>query len=427
MAYLNVDEIESAMAALAAAYPGVVQRIATPNPTHEGRETHVLRVGVSSAGGADGILVLGGVHAREWVPPDALVSLAADLAEAYEIGTGLAYGGTSFTRDQIRQVIETTNLFLYPCVNPDGRHHSQTSDPDWRKNRRPGAGGASCTGVDLNRNFDFLWDHAVKFAPDAGVNTSADPCHPTIYRGPAAASEPETRNVVWLLETFPRIRVHVDVHSAIPAIFYTWGSDEDQTADSAQSFLNAAFDAVRGRPGDLAYREFLPAEDLGIVGTLAGRMNDAVRGVRGLDYGVEQSYSLYPTSGASDDYAYSRAFADASKPTVYGFTIECGTSFQPAWAEAEEVIREVSAGVVALTISMPCVVTPRSVILATPTVAFNDVPDGETAARAIVLEVEGCEATTIEIISGPTVTAGPPGAFTLLLGPSVTVPATTHP
>ena len=56
---------------------------------------------------------------------------------------------------------------------------------------------------------------------------------------------------------------------------------------------------------------------------------------------------LYPTSGASDDYAFSRHFADNTKTKVYGFTIECGRSFQPTWDEAEDVIREVCAGLIA--------------------------------------------------------------------------------
>ena len=33
---------------------------------------------------------------------------------------------------------------------------------------------------------------------------------------------------------------------------------------------------------------------------------------------------------------------------MLGFTIECAHSFQPPWAEAEHVIREVSAGLLAL-------------------------------------------------------------------------------
>ena len=80
---------------------------------------------------------------------------------------------------------------MFPQANPDGRHHSMTVDPMWRKNRRPAEPGSpSCTvgggdgpGVDINRNYDFLWDFPTKFSPQAPVMTSTDPCS-EIYRGP---------------------------------------------------------------------------------------------------------------------------------------------------------------------------------------------------------------------------------------------------
>src|SRR6201999_116863 len=128
--------IESALENLAAAYPETTELIAVPNLTHEGRQTHVLRVGATNSG-HDGVLILGGVHAREWVPPDALISLAADLLEAFDRRTGLAYGDKGFTASEIRQVMQSLNILVYPCANPDGRHFSQTADPQWRKNRRP--------------------------------------------------------------------------------------------------------------------------------------------------------------------------------------------------------------------------------------------------------------------------------------------------
>src|SRR5919112_3601262 len=103
MAYLNIFEIESALQNLAAGYPETTELIACPNVTHEGRQSHVLRVGAERDVTVDGFLILGGVHAREWVPPDALVSLAADLLEADERGTGLGYGALHFTADEVRR------------------------------------------------------------------------------------------------------------------------------------------------------------------------------------------------------------------------------------------------------------------------------------------------------------------------------------
>lgn len=65
----------------------------------------------------------------------------------------------------------------------------------------------------------------------------------------------------------------------------------------------------------------------------------------------------------------------------------------------------------------------RRIQLLTPHVTFNDVPEEETTARAIVWEVAGLEDITFEVVAGPTTLAGPAGSFALLLGPSVTVAA----
>lgn len=62
--------------------------------------------------------------------------------------------------------------------------------------------------------------------------------------------------------------------------------------------------------------------------------------------------TLYPTSGASDDYAFSRHVADAGLGKVYAWTVECGTTFQPPYAVAEEVIREVSSGILAFVLGL---------------------------------------------------------------------------
>jgi murein tripeptide amidase MpaA len=352
MTYLNVEEIEAALHTLAESYPEVTALVPLPNSTPEGRQSHALRIGPADAPAGHTVVVTGGMHAREWVPPDALVNLAADLLEAHARRTGLRYGGQRFSAEAIRSVVEGLQLVLFPCVNPDGRHYSQTAEPMWRKNRRrvrPDL-AARCVGVDLNRNFDALWDFRRHFAPDSGVSASDDPCHPQVYVGPTAASEPETQNVVWLLDRYPSTRWFVDVHSYVPAIYHTWGFDENQMSNPSMNFRNAAFDGTRGRAND-AYREYMPGEDLEALQELGRRMNDAITAVRGTAYDVGQSFALYPTSGVSDDYAYSRHFVDRTKGKILSFTVECGRSFQPSWQEAEEVIREVCAGLIAFCIA----------------------------------------------------------------------------
>lgn len=65
----------------------------------------------------------------------------------------------------------------------------------------------------------------------------------------------------------------------------------------------------------------------------------------------------------------------------------------------------------------------RRIELRTSHVIFQDVPEEETTARAVVWEVSGVEDLTFEVVSGPTTLIGPAGSFALLLGPSVTIPA----
>jgi hypothetical protein len=65
---------------------------------------------------------------------------------------------------------------------------------------------------------------------------------------------------------------------------------------------------------------------------------------------------------------------------------------------------------------------PTQVTLQNPSVVFNDVPAGETAARAIVFSVRSCHDVTLNISAGPTVLTGPAGTnFGVLLATSVDV------
>jgi carboxypeptidase T len=81
----------------------------------------------------------------------------------------------TFPSYEIRNMLENIDIIVFPDVNPDAKKYSQTSDDTkplslndqnkmrWRKNRNPdlvpnGDNPNHATGVDINRNFDFLWD-----------------------------------------------------------------------------------------------------------------------------------------------------------------------------------------------------------------------------------------------------------------------------
>jgi murein tripeptide amidase MpaA len=419
VAYLNVDEVDTAVVNLAAAYPGLAQLVTLPETSIEGRTCHALRLGGGAPGTRDAALIIGGVHAREWGSCEITVNFCSDLLEAYTGGTGLAYGGKTFTAAQIQGLLDGLHVIVFPLVNPDGRHYSQTTSALWRRNRNPASSGGnpSCVGVDINRNYDFLFDFATAFAPgsDVSVYTSSDPCNASqVYHGPSPFSEPETRNVKWLLDMNPRTRWFIDIHSYSEDILFSWGDDENQSSNPAMSFSNAAFDGTRGVEGDTAYREFIPSGDLAVAQGLAIKFRDALQAVRGKNYTAKQGYDLYPTAGASDDYTYSRHLADPSKGKVYAYTIEWGTEFQPPWSEMELIVQDVSAGLIEFCVEAPCAGGLVAVGLSTPVLTFNDVPAGIETSRAAVFSVQSCGAVDLNT-TGPTVTSGP-GTFTLPLG-----------
>jgi murein tripeptide amidase MpaA len=360
VSYLNVDEVDSALQGLAQTYPSLCELVELPNQTAEGRTCHAIRIGTNPV--ADGVLFTACAHAREWGGADICVYFAADLLEAYTAGTGLAYGGKAFSSFTVRRIVEHLNVIVFPCVNPDGRAFDQQHDILWRKNRNPAesSGDPQRVGVDLNRNHSFLWDFKTKFNPLANPGTLAsdDPAS-DIYHGSAANSEPETLNVHWLLDTYRFTKWLLDIHSYWGDVLYPWGDDSDQSTDASMNFRNTAYDGQRGVQG--GYGEFIPGGDLNLVAGTAQRVVNAINAVRGGHYEAKQSVFLqastttvnYPTSGAVDDYAYSRHQSDFTKTKVHALTLEFGypagdfrTSFHPPWPEMEQIVSEIDAGMI---------------------------------------------------------------------------------
>jgi carboxypeptidase T len=348
--YLTPDEVDTALQALAVAHSDVASVIPLPERTWEGRTVHVLRIRAGAERERVGVLVTGSMHAREWGGSDICIAFATNLLKSYAAQQPLKYGGKAFTAAQVKAILERLDLFVLANVNPDGKAFSQTNDPGngaiqgfwWRKNRNPNP-GLSARGVDVNRNFDFLWS--------SGIGTSPSPSSFT-FKGKGAFSEPETRNIRWLLDEHPQIAYYVDVHSHGELILYPWGDDENQSTDPDQNFLNPAFDGVRGKvdeeEGAAVYREFMPPTDQAALEQLAQAMDGAINAVRGKDYTVQQAVGLYPTSATSDDYIFSRHLVNPALGKVYGFTIEFGREFVPPYTEMRKIMADVAAALTEL-------------------------------------------------------------------------------
>ncbi len=344
--YLSSSGIESCLIYLSNAYPAICQLITLPESSAEGRTQRAVRIGKGSGANRLGVLLIGGLHARELVNPDALVGLALKLCQAYTSGSGLSFGGKSYSSSTIKVLVDAMDVFFFPLVNPDGRTFVQAvgGDPWWRKNRRP-IPSTSYIGVDLNRNFDFLWD--------SGIGTSSSPSDYQIYKGTSAFSESETRNVKWMFDSF-KIKGMMDVHSYSQLLLYPWGDDNNQSTDPSMNFTNHAYDGLRGTSSSV-YMEYIPSADLNWYQDKGAQIKNAIAAVRGRSYLLEQSIGLYPTTATSDDYAYSRYFSLRATRKVKGYTLETGTEFQPAFPEAENVMNEAMVGSLEFCISCLCV------------------------------------------------------------------------
>ena len=352
--YLTVDEVERALVIGEKNHGPYFERIPLPHLTWEKRRVHACRIAKGNGRGRPAVCFIGGVHGREWGGPDILVYFAMRLLRAYRDKHGFQLGKRRVSPAQVRRLIDTMDILLLPQVNPDGRHFSMDRHAFWRKNRRPAPRGQTfrSVGVDLNRNFPFLWRFDQHFAPKT-VESTHKPGDYETYVGPRPASEPETRNVMWLLDRFPNIRYFVDLHSYGETILHSWGSDDDQSTNREMTFRNKAYDGKRGLILDDVYREYMPAADRKEAVQMGRHMAAAIRLVRGRKYQVKQSVGLYPTAGSSDDYAYSRHWVDPKKGKIIAYTIEWGrshasTPFHPPYPEMRKVMREVSAGLLAL-------------------------------------------------------------------------------
>ncbi len=321
---MSTAEIESALVNFESTYPNLCQRIALPQQTYENRQSHALRIANAYSPSRQAVLIIGGVHAREWGGPDIVVNFAGDLLRAYSQGKGLQYLGKSFSALDIKAIVETMTVVIFPCVNPDGVEFSHTGVAMWRKNRNPAASGglANKIGVDINRNYDFLWNYKKYFDPLAWASSLAsdDPASET-FHGASAFSEPETLNVKWLLDQLPTLTFFLDLHSYTGDVLYNWGDDNNQSVDPGQNFGSPTYDGKRGVLG-AGYAEYISAADVTTASEVALAVSDAMVAVRGRPYQAKQAVGLYATAGASDDYVFSRHLVQPNLAKAFGYTIE---------------------------------------------------------------------------------------------------------
>lgn len=244
------------------------------------------------------IFVDGGMHAREWISPAAVLYVIEQLVEKYEDN---------------KELLEDYDWHILPVINADGYEFTRSSDRFWRKTRTPYQGllNRTCHGADPNRNFGFHWNEA---------GASSQPCSET-YAGPSAFSEPETGVLKDVLKSIEdRCKFYLTLHSYGNYLLYPWGwtSDLPPTWQDLHEVAMAGYNAI-----------------LQATGT---------------NYTVGSSTNvLYVAAGASDDYAF------GFNNIPISITMELppgGTGFDPPETSIDSMVKETWIGIKAMALTV---------------------------------------------------------------------------
>lgn len=356
---LNPAEVGSGLRGLKAAHPDAVELFTPPFETHEGSKLRGALVGSEPR-----VFLMSGIHARERGGPDHTLYFIGDLLAAHANGTGLKYGNTEYTAKDVEKAL-SAGAVVIPLTNPDGVAYDQGTDSCWRKNRHPTGSSdkPDGIGVDLNRNFDFVFDYKTAFNMDADIDSAAsdDPAS-EIYHGASAFSEPETQAIEWAVEKWnSSLTWFLDLHSYGGDILYAWGDDDAGTDLPEQNFVNPNFDGLRGftgtDPPDSQYKEYLSSADLSTEVTVTRSMAAAMRAAGSVKYVPAPAVDLYPTSGGSNDWVMGRYYGgECGAGRVFGLCVEFGAPsaadyscpFYPDAEEYHESMRQVGAGLMEL-------------------------------------------------------------------------------
>lgn len=224
-------------------------------------------------------------HAREPNSLSQLIFYMWYLLENYDVD------------NEIKSIVDNTELFFVPVINPDGYLYNEKTDPNgggfWRKNRKNG------NGVDNNRNYDYYINGDPADGIWGGEGASNDPNNQT-YHGTAPFSEVENQAIKWFCEQHDFVMA-LNNHSYGELLLYPYGYANDVPTPE-----NELFEIVS---------EVLVSQN---------------------GYDNILSSGLYPAAGDSDDFMYGTI---GTHDKIYAMTPEIGPEFWPPSSQIEGIAK----------------------------------------------------------------------------------------
>ena len=163
-------------------------------------------------------------HAREPASLSQLVFYMWYLLENYA------------TDPQVQSIVNNTELYFVPVINPDGYLYNEQTDPEgggfWRKNRHDDDNNTgNGVGIDNNRNYEYYINgdssDGIWGGPGASSNRNSD-----VYHGDAPFSEEENKAMIWFVEQHDFV-LALNNHTFGNIIYYPFGYADVATPDDA--------------------------------------------------------------------------------------------------------------------------------------------------------------------------------------------------
>jgi len=228
--YHSYAELERDLMALEEAYPEIA-RLYDIGDSLEGRNIYALKISDNASFDENEaeVIFIGCHHAREWIAVEVPFFIAKYLLENYS------------SNPRIKEIVDSSQIWIVPLLNPDGLEYSIHFYRYWRKNRRNNKDGTY--GVDLNRNYGYMWGFDNR---GSSPNTFSE-----VYRGKAPFSEPETQAIrdLFLQRNFQAL---ISFHSYSQVILYPWGytkepSAKDDLLSALAEEMSRRMESVNGR------------------------------------------------------------------------------------------------------------------------------------------------------------------------------------